>query len=363
MNFGRLIILVLFCMAFSATASTADFFAAEIPVKSQSESDRARAAALGLKEVLVRMSGTEQVIHSSSIREALQRPLTHLEQFQYEQSRDDMGTKREYLVMSFNPSVVEKLLRDAQQPFWPTNRPEVLVWLVEDSSDLGKIQVNNKKNPMVASIQQAARVRGVPIRFPLLDLEDQMNLTAEQAWALDEDALLQAAARYKAETLLVGRYAQAAGGRWLVTWQFYHSGEWQSYEGRGDDVAALGYDAINPLADHLAGLYAVFPGAEDEALTATQVHGIESFRDFRRMLDYLGDLAVIGHYELVSVADDALLLNIRMTGSIDQLQNVLTLDGKMDLEGSQGVPQGPSLNIQHSGDGVPLRLRWIGGAG
>lgn len=363
MIFGRLAIIILFGIALSATASSAGFFHAKIPVKSQSESDRSRAAALGLKEVLVRMSGTDQVIQSPSIREALRQPLAHLEQFQYEQSRDDMGTMREYLVMSFSPAVIEGLLREAQQPFWPTNRPEVLVWLVEDSPDLGKIQVNNKKNPMLASIQQAARVRGVPIRYPLLDLEDQMNLTAEQAWTLDEEALLQAAARYRAETLLVGRYAQTAGGRWMVSWQFYHRGEWQSYESRGEDVEAIGFEAINPLADHLANLYAIIPGVEGEDMTATQVQGIDSFRDFRRMLDYLENLAVVGHYEVVSVADDTLLLNIRMTGSVEQLQNVLALDGKMDLDAGQGVPRGPTLGLQPGEGGVSLRLRWVGGAG
>lgn len=363
MNFVRLAVVFLLALALTATASTADYFRAEIPVRSQSESDRSRAAALGLKEVLVRMAGTDQVMQSPSIRAALQRPLTHLEQFQYEQSRDEMGTMREYLVMSFAPSVIETLLRDARQPFWPTNRPEVLVWLVEDSPEVGKVQVNNRKNPMVAGIQQAARVRGVPIRLPLLDLEDQMNLTAEQAWAFDEDALLQAAERYRAETLLVGRYARTGGGRWMVSWQFYHLGEWQSYESRGDDVIAIGYEAVNPLADHLASLYAVLPGMDGESLTVTQVHGIDSFRDFRRMLDYLEGLAVVGHYELVSIADDTLLLNIRMTGSMDQLQNVLALDGKLDLEASPGVLQGPVLGIHRGGSGSPLRLRWVGGAG
>ncbi len=363
MNVWRTLAIALLCLSVSFPAAALDYYRAKVPVKSQSETDRARSTALGLKDVLVRLSGSTEVVQSPQIRSALQKPLAYLEQFQYEQARDEMGTMREYLVMTFNPSVIENLLRDAQQPFWPVNRPEVLVWLVENSRDGGKTFVNDGAAPVVRSIASAAKARGVPVRFPLLDLEDQMSLTPEQLWSFDEEALLRAAERYKSDTLLVGRYAETSVGEWLVTWQYFHRGEWRNYETRDSDVQAIGYGAINPLADYLAGLYAVAPGSQEEGFTTTQVRGVDSFMDYRKMLDYLDGLAVVNGFQLVSIADDVILMNVQITGDLDQFQNVLSLDRKMRFEAGQADARGPGLNILQRRNDQPLDLRWIGGSG
>ncbi|MCR6650816.1 MAG: DUF2066 domain-containing protein [Cellvibrionaceae bacterium] len=334
-----------------ALAQTPSFFSASVPVSSQSAKERERAAAEGLKEVLVRLSGVSQLDDYPAVTELLTKANRYIEQFHYDVVRND-GVAQEHVVMAFSPAGLEGALRQAGLPYWPVNRPSTLVWLVEDDITEGKRLINDTGNPVVQSLLQAAQKRGLPLRFPLLDLDDQLAISAEQVWNLDETAVLEASFRYATETVLVGRYTRTFSGDWWTTWQFFHKEQGQLYELNDPDMSVIGARALAPLADYLAQLYALRSGSAQEAgQIYVQVGPVADFGTYRKTLDYLNRLAVVTSFNLLAVTGDTLLLSLQLSGTQDQLLSALSLDRKLR---PRSAP-----HMTASGE-QPLQLEWIG---
>lgn len=339
------ITLCLSAACFSSTVSLAqshsDYYQASIPVRSQQAQEYKTAAEEALLEVLVRMSGSMAVQYDDGILQKLNRASRYVEQFQYEaldsQSLKDEGF-RELLTLSFSPSAVRKLLRDVQ--FWPVNRPNTLIWLVEDDIEYGKQLLNQSSEaPIIASLMRSAAARGLPLSFPVLDLEDRLALSAEGVWAVDEAAIIEASARYGADVILVGRYSQTSRGEVWSIWQFFHAGATLSYDSRvqlGDALEnsalandALGSDALYPLADFLADRYAIQGHGESSGRLVVKVTGVNDFTAYRKSLDYLEGLDAVSALYIASVRDDTLLLYLESDTSIDKLMSVIRLDNKL----------------------------------
>ncbi len=347
------------------SAEPLDLFEASVPVASQSSSERAEAARAGLRKVLTRMSGSPAAADAEGMQEAYIQAQNYIEQFHYE-PYDPAGDVQpvsganELLVMTFAQSVIERLLRDAGQPYWPPNRPSVLIWLVEDSASEGKLLVNNSEAPVVQGLLISGRQRGLEIRLPLLDLEDQLALPSNKLWQLNETAVLAASERYNADTVLVGRYSETSRGEWLSTWEFFHRGVAREYDFRADDGVSLGMAALAPLADYLATLYAVSPQDYENPGLVVNLSGISNFGDYWQALNYLGNLAVVSDVALQAVRGDALLLNVEAEGDPETLRNVLALDGKLQPAYTTPVDVNtpPWLRVEEGTPARPLQYVW-----
>lgn len=335
-NIGLAIIflLALVGLALDCAAQPVDpYFSADIPVRTQDTKERQYAAQKGMQEVLVRLSGSEQVLRDDQIQQAVGQALRYVEQFQYRPVTDqdllDRGLE-EFINLTFSSSLLESLLSESKQPYWPVNRPSTLIWLVEDSLQEGKLLLNSSTpHDIIDSIKAAAKHRGLPIQFPLLDLQDQMNLSVDQVWQLDEQAIVDASARYSADVILVGRFSTTSRGQYLITWQFFHKGDTQVYDSRTDDVAVIGTEGVVPLVEYLSARYSHIPQYSDVPGMIMQLSGIETFRDYRKSLDYLEGLPMISDVAVDAVRHDTLLLRLSTTANAEKFINTLQLDNKI----------------------------------
>ncbi|WP_019604368.1 DUF2066 domain-containing protein [Teredinibacter turnerae] len=352
-------------LSFAAQAAEQNYFQAEVAVESQSTAARKQAAETALAEVLVRMSGTMQVLDNPVISKTLPNAISYVEQFQYAPNTNQIQRfdgYNEVLSLEFSPAAVERLLRqEAGMPFWPTNRPGTLVWLVEDSASYGRQLLGPDDIPAVfASLNMAAQRRGLPLNFPLMDLEDQLALSADQVWELDETAILSASERYGADVILVGRYSSTSSGRILATWQFFHRDETQVYDSRAEDLAELGGQALDPLADYLGARYAITNAPGETKALVMQLEGVSDFKSYRGAVGYLENLALTTKVVLAAVRNDTLLLHLSSDAGVDKFISTLALDSKLvpvsALAASEEVPvwmQIPKGTAQN-----PLIYRW-----
>ena len=347
-------------------AAAEDLFQVAVPVVSQSSTERAQAASLGLRKVILRMAGSPSAVDTDVVHQAYSQAQNFIEQFHYEpytpHARDQENAEAtELLVMTFSKRIIEQLLRDAGQAYWPPNRPPVLVWLVEDTSQ-GKMLVNSLDAEAIQGLRKGARERGLEIQLPLLDLEDQLALPAKRLWRLDEEAILAASERYRSNTILVGRYSQTSRGEWLSTWQFLHRGANREYDLRTDTAYDMGQRAIQPFADYLASLYAVALREDGSPQLALNVTGIDQFGDYRGVLDYLSGLAGVSDVDLQAVRGDTLLLQLRVDGGVDTLRNALSLDKKLKAVQAAAVDANtpPWLRAQAGTLEQPLAFVWMG---
>lgn len=365
--------LLLPCLAVQAFAQRdIEYFRAEVPVSSQDSKERRNAAKLGLEDVIIRVSGSDHALQSAELKSRINNAISYVEQFRYLPLEDETlkaEGKRELLSLTFSPEVVKKLLFETQQPYWPVNRPKTLVWLVEDSSDEGRHLVNNQSPEsaeLIDGMEKAALTRGIPLLFPLLDLDDQLALNPEDVWMFDEEKIAEASQRYNADVILVGRYSTTSRGEIWGTWQYFHAGTNQVYDTRSkmDDAGAyvaMAREVLNPLADFLAARYAITPSGESQAKLVMQIANITNFGDYYRSLDYLQRLAAIAHVNLVAIREDTLLLYLDAESSVDKLVSVLALDGRMkpkvlaaasnDIPVWQQMPLGSFEN--------PLNYSWV----
>jgi len=356
---GLSLLALVTCFSSLTYAQASSFFSASVPVTSQSTRERERAAKEGLREVLVRLSGVTDLEQYPQAVTALSRANTYLEQFSYEQVQGPSGRKAEHLAMAFSSVAVEKLLQGAGLPYWPVQRPTTLVWLVEDEVTEGKRLVNDANDPVLQGLFSASQKRGLPLLLPLLDLDDQLAINAEQVWNLDQQAVLAASERYGADTVLIGRYSRTSVGKWWTSWQFFHRGEGQNFDLRGEDGVLVGQQALTPLADHLAKLYSLKGNREAAAELFVQVGPVDNFGTYRKTLDYLHKLAVVTSFQLVTVTDESLLFSMQLNGTFDQLKNTLALEAKLRPQ-QTGNPDAPWLAVPGGSADQPWRLEWTG---
>lgn len=327
-----------------------DLYRSVVPVRSQDASERQFAAQKGLQEVLVRMSGSASVLESPSVQEAIGKAQRYLEQFQYARlDNSELKQKgfEENLSLVFSARVVKEILREAKQPFWPETRPKTLVWLVENHIDDGKRFLGaDSSHPLIQSLNASAKLRGAPLIYPLLDLDDQIALSPEQVWNLNEAAIYEASARYHADVILLGRFSETSQGVMLATWQIAHRGESRVFDSRSDDIAALGLDVVAPLTEWMSSIYGIVPQAQGEQKMYLNVAGIQSFGQYMAAFNYLQGLAMAKDVQLVAARQDTLLLALAADTDIEKLVSTLKLDGRL------------RENVRNSGTLAPVELPW-----
>lgn len=91
-----------------------DPYAVSVPVAGQTPADLQRAAALGLRELAVRISGRSDAENSAALNAAAPTAGRYLEQYRYEKNTADAGGVTPWLAqLRFSPASVNELLRGA----------------------------------------------------------------------------------------------------------------------------------------------------------------------------------------------------------------------------------------------------------
>ncbi len=320
--------LVLMFMMGSVTAGE-NYFSARIPVASQDVSARQEAIQKALEQVVIKVSGRlDAPTKITAIKDAGR----YVRQFRYSQPTDierEAGIET-LLLAEFDAAMVRNLLKDNSINLWPENRPQVLVWAIEDRIEGGRQLITNPKHPIILELLAQARGRGLPVLLPLWDLDDQLMLTDEQLWSFDSESLLAASSRYDVNTILAARYTETSSGEWLASWQLMHADDMSSYDVRSPDVTSLAASAINPVIDLLVARYAVNTSVADSGDVKNMViKGIASYAQYQSALTYIKSQPLISSVSLVAIIGDELHFKVSMSATWQQLNDAFALDRKL----------------------------------
>lgn len=314
-----------------------------VPVESQSNSDLRKATASGLGVVFVRVSGrTDAAVHEE-IQLALKNAKVYLKQYSYKRERNtEDGSEQLTLMLEFEQEQVDKQLRVAGLPLWSNNRPSILMWLVVDDSD-GRRIVGEESSPEgVAAIVLHAERRGLPVDLPLLDLEDNIAISADKLWSLNSEEVHKASKRYQSDTLLIGKASQLSSGLWLGAWRFSFEGQSIEFEVEARDIDAFVSLAIDRVAELLAKQYAIAPVSIAQDGILMRLGGIRNFSDYAQAVSYLESLAAIRHANVVTIDGEEIILRLVAEGQLEQLElaiarDELLLPAQLDLLAEDGV--------------------------
>lgn len=321
--------------------SAPDLYAASVPVTEQSNAELQRAAGIGLREVLVRVSGQGDIVRNPALASALGDAQRYLDQYRYERnSINAPGALPLVAKLKFTQSGVAQLLRSAGLPVWASKRPTLLIWLVSD--DGKERQFVDEQSAMAVALREQAQRRGLQLRFP----KDFNAASRDDIWQMDATKLRADGVAMAGEVLLLGRVAQQSG-RYVGAWTSVASGP-SALTVEGDSLMNYAAASIDRIADALAQQYAVLAPNTGAAGVTLRVTGIESFNEYAALLAYLKQAGSIKSVDPLQVSGTEVLLRLRLDGSPEQLARQFSLDNRLLLESPESVGEAamPQLNYR-----------------
>ncbi|WP_165491548.1 DUF2066 domain-containing protein [Stutzerimonas kirkiae] len=250
-------------------------------VSSQQPEERAQALQRAFDTLLLRLTGSDLEGGQDELAALRKNPQPLVRQYAYE---------GDSLVVDFDPVATEQRLRQAGLALWGQNRPALLLWWlgrapgnVEDDG----AQLIGDGQAGAPMLREAARHRGLPLRLPLADLQEQLLATPETLTQADAGTLHDASARYDADALLAV-LASERDGEWSAAWRL-----WLGEENTQGKVAAPSQEALADAvllaaSRFIAPHYVVAPGAAEQIVLEVSGVDVERFAELERLLGAMG---------------------------------------------------------------------------
>jgi hypothetical protein len=383
---------------FSYPLTVENLYMAEVLVVSQDEKQLSKGAQAGLLQVLVRVSGSQEVEQNPLIARSISNPKAYYYRYSYESTNkvlqiSGQAVPAKLLRLHFEPSAIAKLLRQAGFSVWGSNRPGVLLWLaisdsdgrrllsadsvyennayensvnensvienginesranensvIENSvTDINALKNNRSRNDVseiIRTLQDQARLRGLPLLFPLLDLEDSASLSTAEVWGAFLGRIDDASIRYNPDSVLTSRFQKDSAGRWSANWSYRIDGQWQVAKTESFGTDEMIRTIVDKLADDLAARYAI---DSSRGQVTVLIESVNSLGDYAAVKKYLESLAPVLDSSVMRVEPGEVEFRLSTEGQSEQLVEIIGLDEKMVL-----------LNVDERQDA--LHYRWL----
>mgnify|MGYP000411600620 CR=1 FL=1 len=311
-----------------AAVEVPTLYTAEVPLDREARDPRSEAYDAALRQVLLRVSGSELVGDEELLAQLFPNPQAFVTQFR--------PGSEDSLWVSFDGQAIERVLRNAGQPIWGADRPLTLVWLAVDwgqgereiiaADDPERMEQESRsidRNRMIRQrLLDIADRRGLPLVFPLLDTTDLQSVTFADIWGGFDSAVLDASQRYDADSVLIGRIRAAST----------QSNRWSYYFG-DEDVALSGPPeaVLGQVADRLAAEFAIGGNLPLESvdLAISGIVSVEAFGNVQRMLE---DLSIIERYGITEVSGDRIRYHLEVRGGPARLRRALRFEGLLEQD-------------------------------
>ncbi|UZE95003.1 DUF2066 domain-containing protein [Alkalimarinus alittae] len=357
-----------FILSFSGLLTAAQIsglYQSDVLVSSQSAAERQEAFNLALNEVLVRVSGKTSVLDNAQLMDVAKQPDQFVQKFSYEitdnrnslvtlatetAQKGRVGSSFYRINVVFSRLAVSQALKKYGEPVWGSNRPSVLIWLASDNQGKRTVLSAGEETPLSQAIKRAAKVRGVPIYLPVMDLDDEAAVSSSDVWGLFIDSLKSPSDRYAADSLVVSRLGQSRGDLWSGQWVFELKGIVYRGEIKDQNLDEGAMSMIASIAESLAERYAILGGESSlNSEVELEVSDIVTMEDYVAVTRYINTLPPVNNAQLTWAKGEKVRFIISLNGYLEQLLQHIELDTKLTEEISQ------SFNAD---DSAKLYYRW-----
>lgn len=344
--FSKLILGFLMLIPLMAQAVTVDgLYRTQVAVGGSSDSEQKAAYSEGLRRVLLRVSGSREVLNSSQIDGLLANAESLLQAYQYR--RVDGGSDQ--LLMTFGSVGVNRALANMQVPVWGVNRPLTLAWVAVDSGRDRHILTapdagagSSDRARWSAAFAAASSDRGLPLNLPPSNTGDDRSLLSEIRGNF-MDSLKSASTEYPHNLLTVVNVTRRGSG-WEASWKL----EGAAFTESGTETGAASPEAlasavVGAWADMLAARYSVDAGKISDAqrvdLVIENVSSVEAYGALKRSLESMTPVVSAGP---VNVTEKVSTWRIAFSGELSVLKEYIALDTRLQpVEGGR-TPVGSS---------------------
>ena len=296
---------------------------------------------LALRQVLIKVSGNAQINALNGSQQLLEQTQSVLSQFGYRNFTDGR-----YFVAVFDQDKINQALKEMQQPIWGETRPQTLIWLsVDDDNKRSLISdnmMNNNQDDVLSSALKTAQLqRGISLRFPLMDLEDNLAVSLSDISGRFYDQIAAASQRYDASHFIVAKLKQQDMQTWDLAWSLVYINPQSkknqvvaSAQLRGEKSVVL-TNMANATADYYADQYAILDTGGNNLSQSIYINGITSLQQYEKLNQLLSSILAIASYEFVSVDAQQVKVNIKVQGDINSFKNALSIQANLQLDASQ----------------------------
>jgi hypothetical protein len=297
-------------------AGVSDLYEAQVPVSSQTPEEQARAVKDAFQKVLLKVMGNRHTLAQAPLAPMLEEASKLVQQFRYNAPEEESNAATFWV--RFDPKGVQRLLRQNALPTWGRARPTLLLWVAIEEGRKRYLLDASISSPAIEALEDQAEARGIPVLFPLWDLEDQSRLSFSDVWGNFPEPILAASSRYPTSVQLVGRLLRQETGDWQTRWTLYGANEVRGWSVHGGLDQVL-RDGINEAVDIIVDR--VVPIIENSSPFSVwvSVNDVTSFVDYARLSSYLSRLSQVTVIQPVQLSRTEVKFRLELQGDLKGL--------------------------------------------
>lgn len=326
MLFRTLIIFGLFFCSALWAAEVPGLYETEVIAQSQSPDDRNSAIKEALTVVLKRIVAGNDIFNDRIVRTAITDASRYVKQYQFSlvESGTQLNNNARNMRVLFDEQALLNLMKTGNLKIWGETRPETLLWLVVEENGQRSFFKPETMPEVDVAVKKLAKQSGLPLLFPLMDIDEQKQLSVNDVLSAYPDNLLAVSERYGVVSILAGRIVKTKDC-WKTDWAFYFDQgieQWTKSCGTLNDAILTGLQGVY---SKLSNYYAVKSFAIEMNVVTLKISGILAMDDRDRITHYLKSLSMVKSVNCVSKDAGSDLCKISYEGSRTELEEILGL--------------------------------------
>jgi hypothetical protein len=318
-------------IVFNQTAialSLDEICSADVPVADNSNKTLQKGLSQALNQVLVKVSGNTSVMTLPAINNALPKINNYVQSYSYSAQTDNQGKQTLSLHVVFDDKAIRHILQNAGQAIWGDNRPLTLVWLAMPQGSQTTVLASDGNDALTTVVKQTAMMRGIPIIFPAMDLEDQADVAQTTSTLPTKEQLQQIAKKYGVTSLLAGTIVSVnsnhdTGDQAEGEWRLVLNGAPYEWQTTGADVSQVVINGIDRAADMMVNQLATIGGKNLQNTITMQINDVQNLNDYVHVVAELKKLTPVADVAVSDMSNNTLLLKVKTIGSVDELVSAL----------------------------------------
>jgi hypothetical protein len=207
--------------------------------------------------------------------------------------------------------------------------------------------VSGDSTPEVIELLDEAAVKlGVPVLFPLMDLEDIALVNIGDIVSRQYENIEILADRYEPDALVIGQIVGRSGQGWHGDWEVRFAEQIFKWKFKGSSRQQVVDQAIKHLARVLALEYALEDHRRVDQALLISVSAVPKFNQLISVQRYLKSLAVVDSIRVSLISDDVVTFKLKLRNDAKDLQRLIELGEVLEqLELPQVNAQDDSLVV------------------
>lgn len=305
-----------------------DLYVVELPVVDQTSQLRIDTFKQALADVLVKISGSGDLLMNPEFNSPLQNGIRYVEGFRYERqalAEDAVEESQVNLRVEFSQKQIDALLRSKGYSVWGRVRPSILIVMSQRINRKYELVSEESAPDLIEQLDKLSQKHGLPTQFPLLDLEDRAVLNFKES-ALDNiDAINDLAFRYQSDVIFTGELVGITGKGWTGKWQSQFSDKLFQWEDKASTKEKVMFQAMAHLAEILAQEYALGTVKENASSVFIEVSNIVTLEEYLMVGRYFSNLSVVEKTHVKLLTPNSVSFNLELRNSPAELQRLIEL--------------------------------------